>query len=177
MRQNKEEFMARPKKVLDNSKEDNKEVTFVDEAKEDLGEVKVQKSRREQTKELLKKFIEDDTRVVKGKFRNHETPGASQRVIVKKYAEVPIFDRVMEDGKIYEIPIYVARHLNGTDITAKQVGGKINSCAFPVHGFKWEGNRDAPPSTEDGGIIVPLIQPRKWTKRYGFESLEFDVEI
>lgn len=167
--------MSRQKKEV-TSVEEKPSITFSDVSEVDKGEVKIQKSRKEQTREILKKFAEEETKLVKGKFRNYETPGGAQRVLVKKYGDVPMFDKVMEDEHIYEIPLYVARHLNGVDVTAKKVNGKINTCAYPVHGFKWE-NREPPQGREMGNTVVPLIVPSKWTRRYGFESLEFDVEL
>jgi hypothetical protein len=169
--------MSRQKKSIDSVEEPKTEVTFSEEHRADLSEVKIQKTKKEMSKELLDKFIKEETQLVKGKFRNFEVPGGSQRVIVKKYADVPMFDKVMEDGKVYEIPLYVARHLNGVDATAKKVNGKINTCSFPVHGFKWDGDKGAPKNVEEAGIPVPIIAPAKWTRRYGFESLEFDMEL
>lgn len=130
---------------------------------------------REDSKTLLKKFMDEETKLVKGKFRNVETPGASAKIIVRKYPKIPMFDMVMEDGRMYEIPLYVARHLNGTDVTATKAGRKLHTCAFPTHGFKFSDNGMMPQSNDDGGKIVPLIVPTKWTRRYAFESLEFDT--
>lgn len=168
--------MSRPKKNITTDELKEIPIVFSDKVDEDRGDIKIQKTRKEQSKELLKKFVSEETKVVKGKFRNFEVPGGSQRIIVKKYADVPLFDKVMEDGGIYEIPLYVAKHLNGVDATAKQINGKINTCAYPTHGFKYADGR-IPESREEGGMIVPLIVPAKWTRRYGFESLEFDTEL
>lgn len=148
----------------------------INESSEILSDVKIQKSTKELSKELLKKFIEEEIKLVKGKFRCYEVPGSSQRIIVKKYPGIPVFDKVMQDDCIYEIPLYVARHLNGIDVTAKKVDGKIHTCSFATHGFKWENGKEVPRNTEDGGFPVPIIQPQKWTRRYGFESLEFGME-
>ena len=127
-------------------------------------------------KALLNKFIEEETRLVKGKFRNLETPGASQKITVRKYPPpVPMFEKVMEDGKTYEIPLYVARFINGTDATADRTGKKIHTCAFPTHGFKFDNSGKLPPCQEDLGVPVPIIAPAKWNRRYSFESLEFDT--
>jgi hypothetical protein len=127
-------------------------------------------------KDLLKKFISEETKLVKGKFRNLETPGASQKITVRKYPPpVPMFEMVMEDGKQYEIPLYVARFINGVDATAEGNGKKIHTCAFPTHGFKFDNSGNIPRSQEDAGIPVPIIAPAKWNRRYSFESLEFDT--
>jgi hypothetical protein len=126
------------------------------------------------SKALLNKFIEQETKTVKGKFRNFETPGAGTRIMVRKYPGVPMFDQVMMDGGTYEIPLYVARHLNGTDVTATKSNKKLNTCSYPTHGFLFDNSGKIPGSSEDNGIPVPIIGPTKWTRRYGFESLEFD---
>jgi hypothetical protein len=168
--------MARPKsKAVEEETKEN--IIFTEEVAAPIEEVKVQKSKKEQSKELLNKFIEEETKMVKGKFRNIEVPGGSQRIQIKKYPGVPMFDQVMEDGQTYQIPLYVARHLNGVDVTAKKIHGKIHSCEYPIHGFKWDDGKPMPGCMEDRGIPVPIITPSKWNRRYAFESLEFDVAI
>jgi hypothetical protein len=180
--------MSRQKKkntlVEEPVKEENKvQESKLEKVKEpeveiDLSNIKVKKTKKEESDEFLDKFIKEETKLVKGKFRNFEIPGASQRIFYKKYPHpVPVFDKVMHDGEIYEIPLYVARHLNGIDVTAKGINGKINSCAYPTHGFKMDPSKGIPESREEGGIIMPSSVPTKWTRRYGFESLEFNSPI
>lgn len=133
-------------------------------------------SGKELAKEKLKKFIEEETKMVKGRFRCFETPGLSTRIQVRKYPGVPMFDKTMRDGEVYEIPLYVARHLNGVDVTASAVDGKINSCAYAVHGFSMNSpDALAHSAIDGGGIPVPIITAQKYTRRYGFESLEFSM--
>ena len=128
-------------------------------------------------REKLDRCIKDDTKTVKGRFRCFETPNSSTRIQIKKYKEVPMFDKTMTDGEVYEVPLYVARHLNGTDITATAIDGKVNSCSYPVHGYHWAPGQEAPKSAGDGvsGNVVPLLGVSKRVRRYGFESLEFQV--
>jgi len=159
-------------KVVEEPKE---EITFSDVADKKLEELNLPKSVKERAKDLLNKFIKEETRLVKGKFKNYAIPGDSQHVFVVKYPGIPPFSQVLQDGETYEIPLYVARHINGIDVTAKQLNGKVNSCQYPTHGFKWDNERNAPASREDGGIIVPLVVPAKWTRRYAFDSVEFDT--
>jgi hypothetical protein len=132
------------------------------------------KEYKQQREDSIRKLAEEEKRLVKGRFRNYETPGGAATVYVKKYHEkyMPPFDKTMMDNEMYEIPLYAARFLNGVDVTAKEVGGKINTCAHLVHGFK-EVNGDLKRSEGDG-IPVPIITG-KYCRRYGFESLEFDV--
>ena len=131
---------------------------------------------KEQNQAKLRRYVEEETKLVKGRFRNFETPGASVRVQIKKYKDVPMFDKWLADNETYEIPLYVARHLNGTDVTAKAVGGKINTCAHLVHQWKHGKNDPLPASTMGSdGMPVPIVTAQKYVRRYGFESLEFDT--
>ena len=118
--------------------------------------------------EKLLKFMKEECVPVKGIFKNYECPGASVPFTQRKYpyhSEVnkhPIFHTVMTDGEEYEIPLWVARWLNGTDITATECQGKIGGCSYPKHIFT---------SVEEGAPPVPTIGKR--TERYGFQSLAF----
>lgn len=137
-------------------------------------DVHISKTDKEASKETLNKFIEEETKIVKGIFQCFESPGATQRIVVKKYPGIPMFEKTMTDGQIYEIPLYVARHLNGIDVTAKGLDGKLNTCSYPVHAFKWGAEEVAPKSQiGSGGIPVPIVGVSKRVKRYGFQSLEF----
>lgn len=130
-------------------------------------------------KDKLQAFIQEETKMVKGRFRCFDNPGSSVRIQVRKYKGVQMFDKTMIDEGTYEIPLYVARHLNGIDATATFINGKVNTCSYPVHGFKSDGN-NLPASYEtvgpDGLTLAPLDNIAKRVRRYGFESLEFSVE-
>lgn len=134
-------------------------------------------------KSRLEKFVEEERRMVKGRFRCFETPGGGTRVMVKKYKELPMFDRHMIDNEVYEVPLYVARHLNGVDVTAHAINGKVGSCSYGVHGFKMSNPNDLKPSMEgfgpngEGGVPAPFTEVQKRVRRYGFESLEFDTDV
>ena len=130
-------------------------------------------------KDRLQKLVEEERKLVKGKFRCYETPGSSHRIQIRKYKELPMFDKWMIDEGVYEVPLYVARHLNGMDACATSLNGKINSCAYPIHGFKSEN--DVLPASEEvlipgaGPTYVPLNKNVKYVRRFGFESMEFNV--
>ncbi|MCE5319398.1 MAG: hypothetical protein LLG04_18790, partial [Parachlamydia sp.] len=114
-------------------------------------------------------------KLVKGRFKNYETPGAGATIILKKYHEkyMPMFTKKMADGEVYEIPLYVARHLNGIDVTAEGVDGKINSCGYLVHSFITNPDGTLKKADHDNsGNPVPIFT-NKYQRRYGFESLEF----
>lgn len=170
-------------KVATKEKMDIASSAFVTEAPH------VSKSQKEIARTKLDELIKQETRLVKGRFQCFETPGATVRVTVKKYKDVPVFEREMTDGCTYEIPLYVARHLNGFDMTAGaaaesgQRNTDIGTCSYPKHGFVMPG-RDAAlnPSTMGGipggpvGIPVPIVGVEKRIRRYGFQSLEFGSE-
>jgi len=174
--------MARPKKnidVVEETKEENKvKDTPKEEAKPSLEIVTFSPSSEKQaSKEKLNKLIAEETKTVKGRFRNYETPGGSLRVQVRKYPGIPPFDKIMFDNETYEVPLYVARHLNGVDVAAKACYGKVHSCSYPTPGFIWEQGKNMPASTQDDqGVPVPIIGVAKWNRRFGFESLEFDTQ-
>jgi hypothetical protein len=118
--------------------------------------------------EKLLKFMKEECVLVKGIFKNYECPGATVPFTQSKYPYHPeinkhhIFQTVMTDGEEYEIPLWVARWLNGTDVTAVECDGKIGSCSYPKHTFS---------KAEDG--VTPISMPGKRVDRYGFQSLAF----
>ena len=126
-------------------------------------------------KERLKKLQEEESKFVRGRFRNFESPGGGLRVQIKKYKDIPMFDKTLVDNQEYEIPLFVARHLNGIDHVAKELNGKINTCAYPVHGHLMSGSEWAPAQLDEHGVPIASIQVAKWIRRYGFESLQFEM--
>lgn len=147
----------------------------------------VSKSQKEMARSKLEEMMKQETRLVKGRFQCFETPGATVKVTVKKYKEVPIFEKEMTDGYQYEIPLYVARHLNGFDMTAGAAAdaaeGKfgntdIGTCSYAKHGFIMPGKDAAlnPSMNGDAGIPVPIVGVSRRVRRYGFQSLDFGSE-
>ena len=144
----------------------------------------VAKGIKEAARQKLDEFIKEETRMVKGIFQCFESPGASLEIYVKKYPGIAPFRKVMMDGFTYEVPLYVARHLNGTDVTAGALGDpatrnpQIGTCSYPVHGFLWRPGENAAPSrTGELGAPVPLVGITSRVKRFGFQSLEFAGEV
>lgn len=121
----------------------------------------------------LKKYIDEETKLVRGRFKNYETPGGALPLTCGKYPGQPMFSKTFQDGEEYEVPLWVARHLNGTDVTAKELNGKIGSCSYPIHGFKWEAANAPQSMLGEQGIPVPIVGVAKRKQRFGFESLEF----
>ncbi len=137
--------------------------------------------RRAEGATRLKKLIAEEVKTVKGRFRCFDAPGSRQTVTCKKYKEVPTFKKEMIDGEVYEVPLYVARFLNGIDAVARDRDGQVGTCSYPIHGFKWNPGDPMPPASlgvgpsGEMGVPVPLIGVAKRVRRFGFESLEFGV--
>lgn len=140
-------------------------------------EIDSKKEYKIEQEDKIRKIAEEEKRLVKGRFRNYETPGTAAYIYVKKFHEkyAKPFEQTLLDNEMYEIPLYVARFLNGVDVTAKEANCKINTCAKLIHGFQQASSGDFPLSKTDG-IPVPIITG-KYSRRYGFESLEFDIGL
>lgn len=113
-------------------------------------------------KERLKKIMNEELKMVRGIFQNFETPGMALELQVRKYPG-HFFKQVLEDGKECEVPLYIARHLNGIDATAEAINGQVGTCAYPVHSYvvDMHGN--------------PTISVAKRKRRFGFLSSEFSM--
>lgn len=123
----------------------------------------------------LQKLIEEESKLVKGRFKNYDVPGGPLVFNSRKYPGQEVFKKTFMDGGVYEIPLWVARHLNGVDVTAKELDGKLGTCSYPVHGFKWDPGQNAPANqVGPAGEILPTTISKR-VQRYGFQSLEFDV--
>ena len=145
----------------------------------------VTKEVKEAAKAKLHDLIQEETRLVRGVFICYETPGLTQVISVRKYPGIPPFSMPMTDGCTYEVPLYVARFLNGIDISAGAAteGGRknaeIGTCSYGVHGFKWDKNSAMPAQGQEsfvpqvGSSVVPVHAITKRVRRYGFNSTEF----
>lgn len=95
------------------------------------------------------KFQRDkDKEMVKGIFHYYECPGGCMSFNFKKYKgdQVQRYDLV--DGKVYTIPLGVAKHLN-------------TNGSYPVHKHAQD---------EQGNVSMKIGQK---VNRFGFQSLEF----
>lgn len=135
------------------------------------------KTRREQCYDRLRPIIAEETKLVRGRFRNYEDPLSMAPVFVKKYPGVPEFNKKMIDGQIYEIPLYVARFLNGVDVLAKGANQKINTCSTPVSSYIIDSGQDPKRSLDEspGEFKGAHVEVTSHKRRYGFESMEFDT--
>lgn len=87
-------------------------------------QINVKEVRTDETKkkneELRIKQFKEDSKLVKGIFKNLEVKGGDLEFAYRKYKEDPIRIYHFEDGKEYEIPMGVAKHIN-------------NSTKVPIH--------------------------------------------
>lgn len=122
--------------------------------------VKLTVEEKETAKQKLQRFMKEELRMVKGVFQNFETPGMALPLQIRKYPG-HFFNQLLEDGKECEVPLYVARHLNGIDATAIAIDGKLGTCSYEVHSHIMDSSGR------------PIVSHDKRKKRFGFQSLEF----
>ncbi|MBE3085567.1 MAG: hypothetical protein IMZ64_05045 [Bacteroidetes bacterium] len=132
-------------------------------------------SEKESAKQKLQQFVDEEGfKMVRGRFRILDCPdGTPDKIIVRKYKNVPVFTKTMISGGTYEIPLYVARHLQGYDVTATHIGGEIHSCAYAVHGYINKSEAGLP----EHNLDQRFTEPKTYVRRYAFESLEFEKAI
>lgn len=115
------------------------------------------------SKDRLEKLMKEESKMVTGTFRFHESPGGNLQVPMKKYRG-NVFNVDLQDGEIATIPLWVARWINGYDASAQERGGKIDSCGYPIHAHKVDGL--------SGQTVINVGEIRR---RMAFESNEFMV--
>lgn len=138
----------------------------------------VSKGTKEIARDKIKELIQEETVLVKGIFQFFESPGGSATITVRKYQGVPVFTKTMCDGKTYEIPLYVARFLNGTDVSAGAVDNPgngttyIGTCGYGVYDFKM-ADKSSDPKVNVDSIGTPVARVTNFKRRYGFQSTDF----
>ena len=63
-------------------------------------------------KDSIEGMTPETDKIVKGTFLNVEYPGQPGKVSGRYYKGMQFFEKVMEDGIRYEIPLSVARYIN-----------------------------------------------------------------
>jgi hypothetical protein len=124
----------------------------------------------ETPQQRLARVREEELKLVKGIFRNYENPGFDEYVCYEKYKGVPKFAQRMWDGQEYEIPLYIARFIQGYEALAPEGYRKTNSCAIPVGQIIHTDTGPAVPQTKSGS---PITAPMRWQRRIGFEVAGF----
>lgn len=64
----------------------------------------------------LRKMMEEDAKIVRGRFTFHEASKNKLKFPYKKYPGQPVETYEMMDGDIIEIPLGVAKHLNSLGV-------------------------------------------------------------
>ncbi len=105
-------------------------------------------STKEEIKKELKYRRDRDRQNVKGIFRFNECEGGTLSFVYRAYKEDQVERYDLVDGKIYELPLGVARHLN-------------TNVWYPQHAYLMD---------KDG---KPQMQINKKIHRASFQSLEF----
>ena len=158
-------------------KENNK----TDSVKDSLAKMDTPKKDISRFPEALIKQAKEESRLVKGRFKNYKHPGEMLEIKQRKFHPdlAPGFKKMMIDEGIYEIPLWVARWLNGVDAGAPKINGQLNSCRYPVHGFTQQNPNEVKYGRQDPmGIPSPILtEPARWERRFGFESLDFDTNV
>lgn len=107
---------------------------------------------QKKTKPNLRYQRDKDREKVKGVFHLLEAPGGTFSFSLKLYKDDPVETYHLVDGKIYTLPLGVAKHLN-------------KNVWYPVHSHTVK---------EDG---LPSMDVGKKVHRCNFQSLEFmDIE-
>ena len=106
----------------------------------------------------LKKMYEEEKQLVKGRFLCFEPRGGQVSFVFRKYEWDQPMEYNLKDGEEYEIPLSVARHLNGIDITAKAINGQLHTCSYPVHHYQQDKTG------------VPSVNVGKRVRRYAFQT-------
>lgn len=103
---------------------------------------------KKEAKEKLDKLYKEESKIVKGVFKNIEAPGGEISFPYKKFPQDPLTIYTLKDGGTYDLPLCVAKHLN-------------NDCIVKQHHFITDqfGNR--------------TIDKNKGEQRYQFLSTEY----
>lgn len=120
--------------------------------------------RRALGKQKLEKYMKEELKMVKGQFRFFECEGMSTKITIIKYPGHK-FEKEMRDGEVYEVPLYVARFLQGIDVTAEALDGKLGTCGYKIHESLMDKNG------------MPVVVANKSKRRFGFNSIDFGVAV
>lgn len=104
-------------------------------------------NRRKLTNDESRKLRDRDNKMVKGRFRNLESPGGTLKFALKLHKGDPVMKFSMTDGEVYDVPLMVAKHLNN-NCQRSTNQNLLDAQGYPVKGSKK-------------------------VRRFAFESLEF----
>lgn len=106
------------------------------------------KTKRQLHEERMHKMWLEDSKLVRGIFRNHEVPGAALEFDIRLYKEDQLKTYKLLDGQVTEIPRGIARHIN-------------NNCNYPQHKYMADENGKQQ-------VVVGLK-----IQRYSFNPIDF----
>lgn len=69
-------------------------------------------NQKKAAKEKLDAQYKEESKLVKGMFKNIEAPGGNLEFAYRKYPQDPLRIYTFEDNKEYEVPLDVAKHIN-----------------------------------------------------------------
>lgn len=102
------------------------------------------------------RYLRDkDRELVKGIFRDYEVPGGNTSFVIRLWKEDQVERYDFVDGKMYTIPLGVAKHIN-------------KNCWYPEYEYA-KGDKD----TQMGFGPNTTMRIGKKVRRYGFQSLDF----
>ena len=87
-----------------------------------------------------KKQYDRDHKMVKAKFINHESQGATLRFNFMKYHDCSERPYVFKDGEVYDIPLMIYEHIN-------------NNCRYQIHHYEVDESTAMP--TKRIGRFIP----------------------
>lgn len=74
--------------------------------------VPISQERKSEAHEKLNEKYKEESKLVKGIFKNLECSGGKVEFPYKKYPQEEVTIFTFEDGKTYDIPLGLARHIN-----------------------------------------------------------------
>ena len=103
---------------------------------------------KKKASDVVEKAKKEDSKLVKGIFKNHECQGGDVIFSIRLYKGEPVRTYHLIDGHDYELPLGVARHIN-------------RQCKYKKH--KWLVDKDG----------NKMISPDKPVERYSFVSSDY----
>jgi len=110
--------------------------------------IPVIKTKKQLHEERMHKLWVEDSKLVRGIFRNHEIPGTSVTFPFRKYKQDPVKEYSLMDGQVYELPRAVAEHLN-------------SNCQYTIHKH----------ATDENGRPIAVVGTK--IQRFSFYPTDF----
>lgn len=112
--------------------------------------IPLSKERKEEAKQKLAEEYKKESKIVKGIFKNLECKGGTAQIAWRKFPQDDVTLFTFEDGKTYDIPLCLAKHIN-------------NDCCIQPHEYLTNLNGDR---------IVSQNREKAF-QRYEFTSTEY----